>query len=314
MTAAAGAVATHWLEDGPLRLGAIPRGGRLTWLSVDGGPNLLWANPPEAQARLAAAGQWRNPGGDKFWPSQQCQWPFIHGSMEIPAIGSDDADWEIAATGGELRFRGPFVPALGARLERRARLDGAARALTVVNAIAREEASPFPVHCWNVTQIPVPARLGLALAPYPGQPAHRVFPQMPLRGWRRLAGQGLTLEQMRERFQAMREAARAELAASLTAATDGRSLVCEPGALTGNHKLGAFGTAVWAEAAGLRLRQEVKLETGACYPDGANLELFLGIGREEGPYCELECLSPNVHLRPGERLEQTVVTTIERTA
>lgn len=310
----AGAVATHWLEDGPLRLGASPRGGRLTWLSVDGGANLLWANPPEAQARLAAAGQWPNPGGDKFWPSQQCQWPVSHGDMEITALGSDGQDWEVSVAGGELTMRSPFQPALGARLERRARLDGAARALVVVNAIAREEPNPFPVHCWNVTQIPVPARLGLALAPYPGQPSHRVFPQMLKRGWRRLAGQGLTPEQMRARFQALREEARAEIAASLTLAPDGRSLVCDPGALTDCHKLGAFGTAVWAEGAGLRLRQEVKLETGACYPDGANLELFLGIAREEGPYCELECLSPNVHLRPGERLEQTVVTTIERTA
>jgi len=158
------------------------------------------------------------------------------------------------------------------RLRRTLTLDPKRPVLTIRNTLTQEKPTPWPAQIWSVTQCPPPNYTLLGISdetPEPDRPYINLLHKPPL----------------------------PEESVKLL---DGAVRFVRPPD-QGCAKIGAIGTWCASVYNDVVFLQTSDASPQACYPDGANVEVFAC-----GDYIELETLSPSKHLRPGDALSNTV--------
>jgi hypothetical protein len=260
------------LTNGAIELGVSASVGRIVHVSRAGGPNLLWVSPLAAANEAQAKDQWVNWGGDKPWPAVQSLWPrFVpSGNQWPPDRIIDGQAWTILEQGDRhLVMQSPVNPDLQARVTRRIVLDDEGPGVRIHNSMERVGSSPIPLLIWTVSQVPHPAYTLLAIAADRPE-SERDRPVLHF-GKAREAQERVELHDNAARFNVTRE----------------RSL-----------KVGTFGTwvaGVWEDVA---FAQYAHYDPAGSYPDRSNSQVYC-----DGNYVELELLSPQQHLQPGQKLD-----------
>ena len=158
-----------WLDNGTLRLGAVPAlGGRLLAVQVDG-VETLWRNPALLDDALhpvadhvpgpvsGTLGDWVNYGGDKTWPAPQGwtgpgEWP----GPPDPVLDSGVYEWTVDTDDPEGAVRLTMTsgddPRTGLRLERRVTLTPASSRYELTLRATNTADRSVRWSLWNVTQ------------------------------------------------------------------------------------------------------------------------------------------------------------------
>ena len=160
---------------------------------------------------------------------------------------------------------------LHVKLRRTLILDNDKPRLTIENRMIRVSASPWPVHIWSVTQCISPNYTLLGMASE--APDHDVRPFSNM--W--------DAPLVKPNARIVDNALRFSLEDNLTIAKSGT--------------IGTWCAAVYDDVI---FQQESNSPLNGCYPDGANIEVFLC-----GDYTELEILSSSLHLKKGESISST---------
>lgn len=256
--------------------GISPRVGRVVEFFRARGANILWrTSDPVAAEDLI--GPYTNWGGDKIWPAMQMMWPRYSRGQWPPDGTIDGKPWTVVER-SERRL--VIESAVNAELRVRARrtfeLDAQSPRLQIDSVLTRVERSPLPVCIWSVTQVKRPDIALLDVAPDRAEASD----------WRHinLSDDGHPLS------PPVVQNVAAHRAIAYRPATN------PPG------KIGGFGrwlAGVYPE--GIFLQQTAFEPTGA-YPDRSNIQVFAC-----ERYVEIETLSPQVQLQPGESLRHGVV-------
>jgi len=265
-----------------------PEIGRIVSLKGPDGAELIWRNCESALVEAREKDAWLNYGGDKLWPTQQCNWRQVYGRGWPPDRALDGSPWDVLETGNHrLIIQSPISPDLNARFRREIFIDKAETKVTIHNTIEQTARSPFPVFIWSVTQIRPPEFCLLDVAP------EQPFPEKPF----------IILSNNTP---------------TVTLIADNRALRLPPtpGQSTKVGTLGRWLAAVYPDCI---LLQSASYDPAACYSERANMEVYWNcktgtIPTSEnwpnGPwnqdYVELEPISPLKHLQPGETIEYTV--------
>jgi hypothetical protein len=242
--------------------------GRIIGFGYRGGPNLLWVNPdPPTEG-------YRNPGGDRLWPTIQPLWPRVYGGRFWPPDPIlDGQPWTVTLPGPDrVIMQSRPQPRLGIVATRQLTLHP--NRLEIRNTLVRVKPSIFPVCIWTNTQVPVTDGVHL-----------HVDQQLPP----------------------------AEPYVNLMAEPIdyGNSLIIQPQRVTWDAaavprgKIGTLGSTLEVPVGRATLRQTADFRPGGSYPDGSNLQVY----RHHG-YLEIETLGEMVHLEPGESVSHTVVWTL----
>ncbi len=276
------------LESPAARLEVAPGIGRIVAFGPPAGPDLLWRNSEAGLAEAREKNAWLNYGGDKLWPTQQCNWSKIHVQSWPPDRSLDGSAWEVLKTEKNLvGLRSPVSPDLNVRFTREISLLEGAAGVAIKNSLEQVAPSPFPVFIWSITQIRPPEFCLLDIAPeqpFADKPFVLLSKDVP--------------------------------PTSLVAA--GRALRLEP--LAGKSvKVGTFGRWLAAVFPDYVLLQQGAYAPGECYPERANMEIYWDAKNGWKPtadnwpqrewnsdYVELEPIGPFKHLKAGEKLEYVV--------
>ncbi len=264
------------LSNEHLTVEVSPAAGRLVSLIPAGGENLLWRASQQqiAEDRQRPRRVYLNWGGDKVWPALQAIWPrILNIAGQWPPIPVIDGDpWRLVdQSSNTLTIESAISPHLNVQVRRRIQLHPAEPRLTITNTLTRIKPSPFPVHIWSVSQVRNPRFALLGLAPDRPEPD---ITWIPFGGI--------------SKFQP-----------HWTVELDG-AIKYQPG-FDKATKIGTFGewiAGVWPERI---LLQRTRFDPRAAYPDGSNIQIYTS-----PKYTEIETLSPQVHLQPGESLTNTV--------
>jgi hypothetical protein len=259
----------------------VPAVGRLVFFSARGIPNPLRLEPGLHGKTPDDGARFFNLGGDWLWPVAQARWAALsdNGQDWPPPAVLADAPWTCSAwTDAEgapcaLMTREYGEP-LNILVSRLFRLEPASAALVVQQRIERTEASAIPVVLWNISQIAGAEQVVLPVD------AHSKFRG----GLKTLMG---------------RKPPRTRLVPC------GDAAVYQVGAGT-ETKLGSDSPRGWIAAArGTHVILESVVNTApGDFPDGGCiLELYSNHGLG---YSEIETLSPEVNLAPGQVLENTL--------
>ena len=265
------------LANGRLEVIVVPAVGRILYLSAAGSPNLLRATyPPPARAG------WANCGGEWIWPVTQERWKAVWAAEWPPPEEVAAWGWDYRAERGEdgtmycsLRCR--FPAPVSVEVERVISVPRTGSTVTIRQKIVRLVESPVPVAAWNLVQVARPDNLYLPTAP------HSRFPE----GFRVLMGRV-------PRELVGRHAG-------------GRSFGCRGG----EFKVGTDSMRVWAAARKddslIVLRQMATSASGRWPDGGCRAEIYFNSGLG---YAELETLTPEVLLKPGEFLTAEIAVTV----
>jgi hypothetical protein len=284
----------HWqgwpevwhVRGGGLELVLLPARGRMIHLSEVGESNLLWELPDERGVMERDAEDywsWPNPGGDWLWPVQQSEWHRLGVPDKWrwpPPAQFDDQPWTARKlVDGSVEMTLEVGDPLHVRLTRRFVLsDAHPGVLRVEQSVVRTAPSEIPVTLWHLTQAPLPEEI--VFESPEGSAFANAVREM---GRRPLDPVSLRREENRWRWDLSR---------------------------TGPCKIGNDGR--WMEAIypEYRLRIEaVGGREGGEFPDGGcSLTLVKG-GTED--FVELETLSVERMLAPGERIENVLVYRIK---
>jgi hypothetical protein len=258
----------------------LPSVGRFAIMRfADSGPvhrfdtNLLAAS----SARSTEA--WQNFGGDWVWPVAQKRWSEFFGSEWPPARALDGAPWDCKAwisadTSSCCTLRRRIGPPLNIDVSRMLKLDPTAARITIRQRIERYAPSDVPVSLWSISQLADAEEIVLPVDAPP-------------------EALGLTLLGFAPPPKDM--VARCE-----------SSRVVRVGLGT-EHKLGSSSARTWI--AGRRGRVLLLLrgageDPQGTFPDeGCAVEVYANKGLG---YAELEILTPERLLAPGEHIENTV--------
>jgi hypothetical protein len=266
----------------------VPDTGRLASLAPSGSTNLLRVDPTLAgkTAVPEATDYWFNFGGDWLWPVAQNRWPDVHGADWPPSRLLDGRPWSgrawKAADGAaccllEQEYGAP----LHIRVSRLFRLPSDPPRLEVRQKITRTAESTIPVTLWNISQL---ARAEAVVMPVEATSAF---------------SNGVAVLKFDP--------------------PGGRTLARCPGVVVyharsgGEHKLGSDSPRAWIAARKgdvLLIEQAVAAEPGGEYPDqGCRVEMYSNSGLA---YSEIETLSAEKNLLPGETLENTLLMSCHR--
>lgn len=266
---------TFTLQNDLVKVVVAPEIGRIIHFSFVDGDNLIWLEDLKTMAKAKADNwDWMNWGGDKVWPAQQADWPFImrNGKDWPPNRDFDGSPFKVIESGrGQIVIESPVDKYLHVRLRRTLTLDPLKPVLTIKNRLIQEAPTPWPVQIWSVTQCVPPEYTLLGIddkAPDPQHPFQNL----------------------------MKEPLSKETATVLSGA-----LKLSPPS-EGGAKAGTIGN--WCASV---YKDTVFLQTSdsppdGCYPDGSSIEVFCG-----GNYIELEPLSSSKHLDSGESISNTII-------
>jgi hypothetical protein len=272
---------TYRLQNDRVEAVFVPAIGRLVHFAPIQGPSpfrlestLQGKTPPESEPFF-------NIGGDWLWPVSQARWPAIatDGKDWPPPALLADLPWKCSAwtdaDGAQCaQFTREYGAPLHIRVSRLFRLAPGSAALVVQQGIERTAPSDVPVVLWNISQI---AQAEQIILPIEKKSMFRG-------GLKALMG---------------RKPARRQLAICKDAAVYRVSAGAET-------KLGSDSPRGWIAAAkGTNLIFESVANTMAGdYPDGGCLiEVYSNQGLG---YSEIETLSPEIMLAPGNVLENTL--------
>jgi len=165
---AAGRPTVVWLDNGLLRIGAVPDLGGRILSTTYAGIETLWRNAGLLDERLhpvsghvptpigGSLGDWVNYGGDKTWPAPQ-GWsgPGEWAGPPDPVLDSGAFDWSVEELGdGSVRLvmTSADDPRTGLRLARAVTLSPGHHGYTLRLRGTNTSAAPVRWALWNVTQ------------------------------------------------------------------------------------------------------------------------------------------------------------------
>ncbi|MFH0953864.1 MAG: hypothetical protein V1873_06010 [Verrucomicrobiota bacterium] len=267
------------LQTPALEVVVVPCIGRIAQIRYRGGENLLRLDPGLAGRVPDGKESWLNFGGDWLWPVAQSRWKDIWGSDWPPPAALADRPWDGTAwkdaDGASccLMSREYGAP-VNLRVSRLIKLDREAPFFTIRQRIERTAASDVPVVLWNITQIAGAARL--------------VLPRDPESALER--GIRALLFGLPGNTQ-LTECARATV-------YDAR---------TGEHKLCSDSHRAWIAAQKgdtLVVEHAAEENVKGSHPDGGcTVEMYSNAGLG---YSEIETLSVESNILPGESLQNTI--------
>lgn len=270
------------LETASARLVVSAKQGRVIYFGHQGGRNLLWLDPlAEPQTYASRRGRvYANVGGDKIWPAFQSMWPRLFAPYEAtwPPDGViDGMPWKLREADHDvITIESKMSPELGVIATRQFEwLDDSS--LLITNSLYRNKASPFPVMIWSVTQVKPPDALLMDVATDRPELGPRVLlwdEPLPGNQWQDLA--------------------------------DGQIVQWAPSMVT-DSKSGSMGRGVAAMIGDDVFMQAHRMDPHDAFPDGANIHLYHAPHR----YTELELLSGEIALAPGETLTHRVIWRLE---
>lgn len=219
--------------------------------------------------------------GIELRTAQQVQVRFITGSWQAGADPSLSSGWSVVRHSvHELVAESAISPLLGLRARQVFRIDPAKPRLTIETTLTRTERNPFPVHIWQVIAVPPPQSVNLwTLRPLPNRSAP----------WIELSNPGC-------------------LDRSRIAVSD-RVVTLFPGSNRNHAKIGALGDLIEARYPKHTLVIRIAPPLDRCYPDASSIQVYSEPGR-----VELETLSDNRHLRPGQQLRGTTVIELRKSS
>lgn len=281
MTAAA---APFVLENESARVVIDPERGRvMEFFPKEISRNVLWTDPGERDDSEDSQLAYRNWGGDKVWPAAQPFWRFAIGRIWPPDAATDGMGATRSRSLSPKRVRFEFASSdhFHTKLEREFELDETGPVLRIQNRVTQVRRSPLPAQIWSVTQVPLPERVLMDIAP--GLPERSSLPV-------NLNGIGMEPPLGPKPFPP----------GSVASGDDWTRI--HPAVEDGQLKAGALGewiAGVWSD--GLLL-QRVELDADGMYPEATSLQFY-----HDSRYGELETLSPARLLAPGESIENTVI-------
>lgn len=256
-----------------------PDVGRIVYLAPVGGTNLLrldeglLGHKPSADATES----WVNYGGDWFWPVAQSHWAEFNEKDWPPPPAMMETPWEATAWKGadgsqHCLLNRTYGEPLNIKVSRLFKLENGQPVVTVRQRIERTKASEIPVSLWNLSQIARPDRIVLSLD------TNSIFEQ----GFKVLNFDAPGSDVLTPCKQA--------------AVVNARS--------KGEYKLGSDSEGGWVAAQrgiSLIIEKAINAPSEAPYPDGGcGLECYINSGLG---YAEIETLSPEKNLNPGDSLE-----------
>lgn len=258
------------LDNGIVHLEVAPEIGRITWFGWSHGGNLLWSGDYEKAREDRAKGEWGNYGGDKLWPAQQAKWPDIMPRSWPPDEFIDGSPWTVVKKEKlSVVIESPVSKYLGIQVRREIRLIRGAPEVVIKNTITRVEPNRYPVQIWTVTQVvpPTYVLLDIAEANSDGRLVTELCPgSIPLTK--------IMMNDTVAQFRTPTEKSR---------------------------KIGALGQWIAGVYDACVLLQRTTYRKKALYPDKANVEVY-----SEPRYVEMEVLSPEVLIKPGEHISNRV--------
>ena len=273
------------ITNGRLKVVVVPEIGRIMYFGPPGGPNLLWTQARLFGKRLPDTGPaleddkpvWLNFGGDKVWPTEESLFPAVNGRAWPPDHFFDGARFRAAPLEDGVEIASPVSDYCGARLVRRIRLLPDRPELEIEQRIQKvrdvpgSSPEPLPLTIWEVTQIRPPEVVLIPLASDGAtfEPVY-VFPFEP------------RAQNNLKRFSG--------LAAFFPSSGFAQ-------------KVGTRGDLALAAVLGTNvLVQEFRREPGGGYPDeDLSVEVY-----SSPDYTEMELLSPQKPLKPGESMTFSV--------
>jgi len=263
------------LRNAHLHIAVAPSVGRIVAFGPADSRNLIWINTIEGNQPFIGRGPpYYVYGGDKVWTLVQSVWKLAFGGGSWPPDGVIDGQpWDVVESGDHhIILQSRVSPALGHRVRREIRIDPDQPRVVIRNHIIQEQASHFSPMIWCVTQVHPPQFTLMELSP-----------QRPTssRPWTDLSNKPVDTSRIH-------------------ISDDNRWLRYDyiPDR---SQKIGAFGrwvAGVWEDYIFV---QTTDYDPTGAYPDASSLQVYY-----DANFLELETLSPQVHLRPGQTLTNTV--------
>jgi len=269
---------TFRLENETTTVVVVPETGRMMYLGLRGGVNVLRNDPELLGEAPLKDSTWTNYGGDWLWPVAQSRWPGFNKKDWPPPEVLRDAGWDAAAwrepDGRQscllIRYYGAPVNAV---VMRQFTLDPGKPFVTVQQRMVATGDATVPLTFWSIAQIDSPQQVFFPVR------ANSAFGK----GYKVMMGN-----------------------APPGPITDCDEVVaCD--LIKGDlSKIGMDAPVPWIAARKYDVVTVVRADHpfSGEYPDGGcSLQLF-AMGR--GKYAEIETLSPEFHLRAGESLGNTL--------
>lgn len=266
----------------------VPEIGRIVHLGRVGETNLLRLNEDLlGQNGLGDSGDdWPNFGGDWVWPVAQRHWPDFQDGHWPPSLLLDGTPWAGRAWRTEDGSRHclvtrDFGTPLHVRVTRTIRLDPTNAQIAVRQRIERLEESPIPVTLWHLTQV---------------RGAEHIV--IPVESDSRFDGGVRPVM-----FDFPEEGVLSPCAETVVYHTQ----------VGGEHKLGSDSPRAWLAAHIGDTVVIARISPGDAegpYPDGGcTVQLY---ANEELGYAEMETLSVERYLAPGEQIDNTLRISVHR--
>lgn len=269
------------LDNGVLEVVVVPDTGRIAYLGLSGGENLLRLDESlkGQQALPDAPDFWFNFGGDWFWPVAQNRWADFQGGDWPPSRLMDGRPWhgkawKTADGSDTCLLTQEYGDPLHIKVSRHVRLDKERGSVSIKQRIERTAESDIPITPWNITQL---AKAEEIVIPIEGD----------------------------SRFEGGYDVLNFGPPSPEELTTCDGAVVYQAG--KGEHKLGSDSPRGWIAA---RKGDVLVVETAtphdpeANYPDGGcTVELYSNAGLG---YSEIETLGPEKVLGPGESIENTL--------
>lgn len=257
------------LANDNLYLTVIPEIGRITAFGRTGQPSLIWLDDSQAPAQAQRDGNWVNWGGDKVWPAPQTVWKWAFGGEWPPDGVIDGQAWTLLDQAPDhLTLESRVNPQLHVQVRRRIQL--MPDRVEIQNTLTQLRPSPYPVCIWSVTQVRLPRFALLDCDPASPLPE----PYLPLMNRRQFDHHWVSPLDSAIQYQ---------------------------GPDDKGTKIGTLGRWVAAVYDQLIFLQSTDFHPAAMYTDGSSLQVY-----QSPDYMELETLSPNQHLKPGQTITNTV--------
>ena len=269
------------LRNTDLELVIVPAAGRMMRLTCKGGEN-LFRNDPGLDGKVRSPDTpetWMNYGGDWLWPVAQSRWAsFADADWPPPMVMADlpwtGTAWQDADGTQCCLMTREYGEPLHIKVSRLIKLAKDANRITIRQRIERTAASEVPVVLWNISQIAGPDTV--------------VLP----------ADEDSALENGVKALMF-------DLPATPQLTSCGPAHVYDARA-GGEHKLGSDSKRGWiaARKSGCLIVERATGEAVGTHPDGGcTVEMYSNAGLG---YTEIETLSVEKSLQPGESLQNTL--------
>ncbi len=261
------------LKNKYLTVSVSPQAGRITGFSLKGGRNILKINSEKNFTAEYKKTGYRNHGGDKVLNSQHHDWFF---NMRRPCWPPDEyvdgKPWLLIEKSHEkIVIKSEISKYLGTRMTRIIELPANAQTLSITNIMEQVKPTVFPVMIWTISLVEKP---------------------------------DFALLDTRKKYfdDTLWNDLRIDSCQGAVSKINRSTIKFAPVSLEPKPKIGTLGQWLAAVYKDLIFIQQSPLNLKKCYGDGASLEIFAAAN-----IYELETLSPQVHLQPGESIRHKVI-------